>query len=253
MKVLLLHPEDAFPLDLLQAASLGFDCGSRPRTISSTYDTLAVGDKLARNVFSLLWLCCERSTISASLRATSATGNMDANGRPLGNRLVGSYYRLNFVAGDAPATHRSFAGSRKNWVRVASCTRVGRILLATALQRRLGVRLTILENRFQSVVRHAHHYRDTLLHLDMAQLAQVLEDKFDGNHSIRRCFTRRGHTSEEPVILLPSAYINVSRAALAYAKLHPGPAIFISPHQEQRQASIDGECPLGAADAILRS
>ena len=93
--------------------------------------------------------------------------------------------------------------------------------LATALQRRLGVRLTILENRFQSVVRHAHHYRDTLLHLDMAQLAQVLEDKFDGNHSIRRCFTRRGHTSEEPVILLPSAYINVSRAALAYAKCIP--------------------------------
>src|SRR5580704_4070441 len=93
--------------------------------------------------------------------------------------------------------------------------------LAMALQRLLGVRLTILESRFQSVVRRAHDYRDTLLHLDMAQLAQVFEDKFDGNHSIRRCFTRRGHTSEEPVILLPSAYINVSRAALAYAKLIP--------------------------------
>jgi hypothetical protein len=93
--------------------------------------------------------------------------------------------------------------------------------LATALQRLLGVRLTILESRFQSVVHRARHYRDAFSHLDTAQLAQVLEDKFDGDHSVRRRFTRRGYTSGKPVILLPSAYINVSRAALEYAKLIP--------------------------------
>jgi hypothetical protein len=93
--------------------------------------------------------------------------------------------------------------------------------LATALQGLLGVRLTILEGRLQSVIHRARHYRDALSHLDTDQVAQVLEDKFDGNHSIRCRFTRRGRPSKEPVILLPSAYINVSRAALAYAKLIP--------------------------------
>jgi hypothetical protein len=91
--------------------------------------------------------------------------------------------------------------------------------LATALQRLLGARLTILESRFQSVIRRARHSHNVLSHLDTAQLAQVLQDKFDTGHSIRRRFARRGQTSKQPVILLPSAYINVSRTALSYAEL----------------------------------
>jgi hypothetical protein len=93
--------------------------------------------------------------------------------------------------------------------------------LATALQRLLGARLTILESRFQSVIHRARRYCDVLSHLNTAQLAQVLEDKLDGKHSIRRRFTSRRRTSLRPVILLPSAYVNVSRTALAYAELLP--------------------------------
>ena len=93
--------------------------------------------------------------------------------------------------------------------------------LATALQRLLGSRLTILETRAQSVIRRIRHYHNIFSQLDTVQLAQVMEDKFDINHSIRRHFTRRGHTSGQPVILLPSAYTNVSRAALSYAELLP--------------------------------
>ena len=93
--------------------------------------------------------------------------------------------------------------------------------VATALGRFLGTRLTILENRAQSALHRVRHYRKVFSELDRAQLTQVLEDKFDSHHSIRRRFTRRGRTSGEPVILLPSAYINVSRAALSYAKLLP--------------------------------
>ena len=93
--------------------------------------------------------------------------------------------------------------------------------LATTLQRLLGSRLTILETRAQSVVRRIRHYHNIFSQLDTVQLAQVMEDKFDINHSIRRHFTRRGHTSGQPVILLPSAYTNVSRAALSYAELLP--------------------------------
>ena len=94
-------------------------------------------------------------------------------------------------------------------------------LLATALQRLLAARLTILESRFQSVIRRARHSHSLFSHLDAAQFLQVLEDKFDRKHSIRRHFTRRGHTSGQPVILLPSAYSNVSRTAVSYAALLP--------------------------------
>ena len=91
--------------------------------------------------------------------------------------------------------------------------------LATALQRLLGGRLTNLEGPFQSVIRRARHYHRVFSHLDSEQLVQVLEDKFDTGHSMRRRFTRRSHTTKQPLILLPSAYINVSRTALSYAEL----------------------------------
>jgi hypothetical protein len=94
-------------------------------------------------------------------------------------------------------------------------------LIATALQRLLNARLTILESGFQSVIRRAKRSHNLFTHLDAAQLLQVLEDKFDGTHSIRRHFTRRGPASGQPIVLLPSAYINVSRTALAYAELLP--------------------------------
>src|SRR5262249_14019971 len=54
-----------------------------------------------------------------------------------------------------------------------------------------------------------------------SQLVQAVEDKFNTDHSLRRHFTRRIRTSIQPVILLPSAYINVSRVALSYAELLP--------------------------------
>ncbi|MGD0512724.1 MAG: hypothetical protein ABSA29_05440 [Terriglobales bacterium] len=93
--------------------------------------------------------------------------------------------------------------------------------LATALQRLLGVRLKILENRVHAVTRQARHYRDAFALLDAPNLTQVFVDKFDSNHSIRRRFARRRHTSGEPVVLLPSAYINVSRVVLLYSRLLP--------------------------------
>jgi hypothetical protein len=99
--------------------------------------------------------------------------------------------------------------------------------LATALRRLLGTRLTTLETRVQSVIRRARHYQDVFAHMDAAQLAQALEDKCDSDHAIRRHFTRRGRSSGRPVILLPSAYINVSRAALSYVELLPDHQFFL--------------------------
>jgi len=93
--------------------------------------------------------------------------------------------------------------------------------VATALQQLLGVRLTILQTRFHAVIQRARHYGDAFSNLDTAQLAQVLVDKFDNDHSIRPRLTRRRYKSGEPVILLPSAYVNVSRVAVSYAEMLP--------------------------------
>jgi len=93
--------------------------------------------------------------------------------------------------------------------------------LATAMQSVLKARPIILETRIQSVIQRLRHYQGVVSKLGAIQLLDVLEDKFDGEHSIRRHFTRRGYVSGQSVILLPSAYINVSRTALAYAEMLP--------------------------------
>ena len=93
--------------------------------------------------------------------------------------------------------------------------------LATALQRLLGSSLTILESNFRAVIHRMRHYHEVFSHLDTAEFAQVLADKFDSDHSIRRRFARRTRPTGMPVILLPSAYLNVSRVALCYAEQLP--------------------------------
>jgi hypothetical protein len=93
--------------------------------------------------------------------------------------------------------------------------------LAAALQRLLGARMTIRETRARSAMRTLRHYHESFSQLNTEQFAQVLEDKFDGDHSLRRRFVRRGPKSNRPVTLLPSAYTNVSRTALSYAELLP--------------------------------
>ncbi|MBZ5599823.1 MAG: hypothetical protein LAN83_16040 [Acidobacteriia bacterium] len=94
-------------------------------------------------------------------------------------------------------------------------------LRAAGLQVLLDVKVTNLEPRMQARVRSLRHYRDAFSNLDLGQLTQVLHDKFDPEHAIRRMFSRKRAGSGQPVVLLPSAYINVSRTALAYAALVP--------------------------------
>ena len=93
--------------------------------------------------------------------------------------------------------------------------------LATALQVLLGAELISLENQFQRGLRRARHYRDVFSRLDAVQLAQVVQDKFDREHAVRRRLARRRRSSGRPLILLPSAYINVSRTATSYATMLP--------------------------------
>lgn len=92
---------------------------------------------------------------------------------------------------------------------------------AAALQRLLGGRVTFLGSPMQAVGRRLRRHYETFSQLGAAELLQLCEDKFDADHSIRRRFTVSRRNSGHPVVLLPSAYVNVTRTALAYAVMLP--------------------------------
>lgn len=97
------------------------------------------------------------------------------------------------------------------------CTRPDPV--ATTLQRLLGARLTCFGGGLQSIHRRVRRYHQFFSRLGKAELLQLLEDKFDVAHSIRRRFATRRGKKEQPVVLLPSAYVNVSSIVLSYAAL----------------------------------
>ena len=57
--------------------------------------------------------------------------------------------------------------------------------------------------------------------LDRADLLQVLQDKFDSNHQLRRRLAKRSGVASGPVVLAPSAYVNVSHAVARHARSNP--------------------------------
>jgi hypothetical protein len=91
--------------------------------------------------------------------------------------------------------------------------------LATALQTFTGAKQVSRAGGFRPGMRWARHYRDVFAQLDRAQMSQAFQDKFDREHFVRRRLARRRRSSKHPVVLLPSAYVNVSRTAASYAEL----------------------------------
>jgi len=93
--------------------------------------------------------------------------------------------------------------------------------LAKALGESCHARVVGTQSRSRFPVERAKRSLHTFAHLDLAQMAQVLQDKFDPQHTIRRRLVRHSARIDGPVVLLPSAYVNVSRTALAYAAMLP--------------------------------
>lgn len=93
--------------------------------------------------------------------------------------------------------------------------------LGTALHSLIDGKLINRERTAQRAIGGLRCRWHALSHLDASQLAQALQDKFDSQHTIRRRVTIRRHL-KQPVILLPTAYVNSSRTAVAYAQLLPG-------------------------------
>jgi hypothetical protein len=57
--------------------------------------------------------------------------------------------------------------------------------------------------------------------LGIGQIRQILGDKYDPDYRVRRWTSRKPQSRERPVVLLPTAYVNASRTALAYSAALP--------------------------------
>ena len=68
---------------------------------------------------------------------------------------------------------------------------------------------------------HFRHYSEVLRRFSFDQLAQILLDKYDLRYRWRSRFAAKRRGVPGPFVLLPSAYTNVSRMALAYASMLP--------------------------------
>lgn len=95
-------------------------------------------------------------------------------------------------------------------------------VLAEAIGLCLGTPLHVLQSGFhRQVANQAMRYRAALANLSFEQLRQVVYDKYDPHYRWRRKFAGSASLSSSPVILLPTAYSNVTKTALRYAWVLP--------------------------------
>ena len=71
------------------------------------------------------------------------------------------------------------------------------------------------------ISRKIRHYSNAIRKLSVSQLMEIAGDKYDTSYSFRKFLAPRPKPSSRPLILLPSAYVNVSRTELQYAEMLP--------------------------------
>jgi hypothetical protein len=82
----------------------------------------------------------------------------------------------------------------------------------------------------------AMHYAGLVRRFSAAQFTEIFLDKYDSGYRWRSRLTSRQPRCQEPVVLLPSAYANVSRMAAAYARLLPDqPFLMVATRRSARQ------------------
>jgi hypothetical protein len=82
----------------------------------------------------------------------------------------------------------------------------------------------------------AMHYAGLVRRFSGAQLTEIFLDKYDSGYRWRSRFASRPRRCAEPVVLLPSAYTNVSRMAADYARLLPAkPFLMVATRRSARQ------------------
>ena len=93
---------------------------------------------------------------------------------------------------------------------------------ARVLEQIVGCRIAYFEKGKGTPLRRVARLLHSVGRLRAAQIVEIAGDKWDANFQLRRHLNRgnRAHLSE-PVVLLPSAYSNVTRTVLAYAAQLP--------------------------------
>jgi hypothetical protein len=211
MKVLLLHPEDAIPTDVASHCfNLVVDFARAP---NATYERWS--RQSGCPIISLYNFAEEMEDLYATkdLIKTGIGAMVDRSGIDwwdvLSLAIVPDLQNLMLIPRLAEylGTGCELYASRP-------------FALANSLQAMLGGRLIVLGNT-SAVRRYSQHYSNVLWHLNIAQLYQVAQDKFDRQHNFRRRLAARPVCSNKPVFLLPSGYINVSRMTAFLADLLP--------------------------------
>jgi len=92
---------------------------------------------------------------------------------------------------------------------------------AEVLRRVPGVLVQTFSSAANDQVRGVRHYLHVLKKFPIRQLVEIFWDKTDPGYQIRGLLGPRGLAFSDPVVLLPSAYVNVTCTALAYAGCIP--------------------------------
>lgn len=90
-------------------------------------------------------------------------------------------------------------------------------LHANLLRGLLAARVKVSPSHLGARQRGLLHYVRVLRKLSASQTVDVFWDKYDSGYQLRARLARRRVPSALPVVLLPTAYVNVSRTGLAYA------------------------------------
>jgi hypothetical protein len=219
MKVFLLHPDDDFQGSWThQSWDSVVDLGRAPRSFYQEQ-----GARLNCPVFSVFELAIEVKDLQAwrALLAPGLGSVVDRFGIDWWDVISLLLHpdllevRLALRLADKLRGCRSLVASRS-------------LLTAEVLRIELGAAVQVLPHPWpKRFARSMRRRNAAAMNLTSQQLLQVVYDKYDPQYRWRSKLSSPPTASSEPVVLLPSAYINVTKTALSYARILPQQKFFL--------------------------
>jgi hypothetical protein len=124
-----------------------------------------------------------------------------------------------------------------------------RHLFTTLLEQMLGRPVRYLKVEIRGPMRTVARMLRSARKLRPAQIGEIAFDKWDMDHRVRRHLTKHKRANlADPLVLLPSAYSNVTRSVLAYAAQLPHRRFLLA---TTRRSAIPGRLPENVAMAPL--
>lgn len=124
-----------------------------------------------------------------------------------------------------------------------------RHLFTTLLEQMLGRPVRHLKVESSGAMRTVARMLRSARKLRPAQIREIAFDKWDTDYRVRRHLTKHKRANlADPVVLLPSAYSNVTRSALAYAAQLPHRQFLLA---TTRRSAIPGRIPDNVTIAAL--